>query len=197
MSDHCCPAADLDANACWVASDLAPDGETYVLTIGVGRDRIFTPADPTAYALTVIRACAYAAYDAAVITQAVDGMGMPARLAAHLVSGLHAARPPLDDAPTAPLRFDPIVATRTRAPGVTAHLDGNPGTQWHWSTAEATGHAVHVLQAAAAVDLDAAYRKVLIEKVDIPPDMARATITDLGRHRHDHPPADQPKGTTG
>jgi hypothetical protein len=52
-----------------------------------------------------------------------------------------------------------------------------------WSTADAQGHALHILQVLHVVPLDAAYRRYLIGQVNIEPDRAANVVDGLANHR--------------
>lgn len=139
----------------WVVSDVSPDG-TYVLTIQTGDDIAVTldRARALAYATTVMDAAARADYDAAVIAQLV-ARGISIKGAAELVADMRDDRPPLDPAVTEPFHFNPIVTAASREPAILLTLHGE--TVGQISTADAKGHAAHVLEVLAGVDLDAAY----------------------------------------
>lgn len=170
-----------DIEAIWVISDVTPNG-TYVATIQAGPDRAITldRTQATAYVMAVLTAAVYAEYDAAVIRQHTAlGLGLPT--AAGAVKDMRADRAPLDDAATSPLRFESIVTAANRDPAVLVSLDGRRIAQW---TAEETkGHALHVLEVVAVVDLDAAYYRYLRGPVRLDEGRARAVVGDLGQFR--------------
>lgn len=174
-----------EIEAIWVISDVAPDG-TYVVTIQAGPDRAITldRTQATAYVTAVLTAAVYAEYDAAVIVQHVT-LGLNLSAAARVIQDMRADRAPVDDAATGPLRFEPIVTAANRDPAVLVSLDGQRVAQW---TAEDTkGHALHVLEVLAGVDLDAAYYRYLRGSVRLDEDRARALVGDLGHHRAGSP----------
>jgi hypothetical protein len=170
-----------DIDAIWVISDVAPDG-TYVVTVQAGDDVAITLDRNRAirYALTVIDASARAQYDAAVFAQ-MAGMGLDERTAVEPVIQLRADRPPLDNDATAPLRFEPIVTSRTKRPAVHVHLGGKAISEW--GPVDAAGHALHVLEVAVGVDLDAAYRRILIGTIGLDDASARAAVGDIANYR--------------
>lgn len=169
-----------DRGAVWVTSELLPDGR-YITSISVNPDRAFTLDRDAArrYAATVFTAVAYAEYDTAVVRQ-LQAIGIALPDAAGFVVDLRADRPPLDDDATAPLRFEPLVAGTTLTPAVHIALDGELFCQW--DPADARQHAGHVLDVAAAVDLDAAYRRLLVAQVGLDDARARAVVGDLAEH---------------
>lgn len=169
-----------DIDSVWVISDVAPDG-TYVVGIQAGADtaRMLNRDEAITYATTVMAAAARAEHDAAVIAQ-LGTLGIGIQDAAELVADLRADRPPLDPAATAPFGFEPIVAAK-REPAILLSLNGERVGQW--TTSDAKGHAAHVLEVVAGVDLDAAYRRLLVGVVGLDDRTARAVVGDLGRHR--------------
>jgi hypothetical protein len=174
------------ADVIWVLSDLAPDGESYILSIQAGEDRIFVPQDPVAYVLTVSRAIQYAAYDSAVTRQMMTVTGGKLELVGEIINDLRGDRPPVDDAATAPLTFDPIVSSTSFDPFIHVALDGKKIGQW--TLTDATEHANWVSGTMAVVDLDAAYRRYLIGTLDVGRERACAVIDDLGTYRHPSEP---------
>jgi hypothetical protein len=171
--------ADIDA--IWVISDRTAD-DVYIPTIQLGEDlAIPLPgAKATAYATTVLTAVAYAEYDAAVFAQMRLGVGVPEDLVATVLQGLREDRPPLDDATTAPLRFDPLISSRDKTAAVHVSLNGERFCQW--TAADARGHAVHVLDVATGVPLDAAYLTHL-RGLNIAAERARSLVDDLRNWR--------------
>ena len=171
--------ADIDA--IWVTSDRTHN-DVYIPTVVLGEDlAIPLPgAKAAAYANTVLNACAYAEYDAAVYAQ-LRGAGVDERLTATVLLDLRNDRPPLDQASTAPLAFDPLVTARDHTPAIHVSASGEKFCQW--TTADARGHAMHVLDMATAVPLDAAYLRHLIGPVNLPAHVARAMVDDLRNWR--------------
>jgi hypothetical protein len=167
-------------SAIWVISDVALDG-TYITTVHADDDTAITldRDQAVAYAMAVMSAVTRAQYDAAVIAQMAH-IGLPLPAAAQAVRGLRADRPPIDDKATAPLRFEPIVKSKSRQPVIHVHLGDRILTEW--TPAETQGHAMYVLQVAAGVDLDAAYRRYLVGPVGMDDPTARAVVGDLGKY---------------
>lgn len=171
-------------DAIWVISDRTHN-DVYVTAVQVGPDTTIVLDRDRAvrYGMTVITAVQYAEYDAAVFAQAKD-TGMDDRTAAQMVMDLRADRPPLDDDATAPLRFDPILAFKTKEAAVHVSLQGELFSQW--TAADANGHAMHVLQVASAVDLDGAYRRYLFGTVGLDAARAAMLVDDLGHYRSEN-----------
>jgi len=165
-----------------VISDLAADG-TYLTTIQVGDDTVIPlpRASAYAYALAAIAAAEYAAYDAAVLAQVTKIVKGDKAAAAQMVLDLRADRAPLDTAATHPLAFEPIIASKTGEPAIHVSLRGTRFCQW--TVDDLKGHALHVLGAAAAVDLDNAYYQLLTTLINVEPDRARNVVGDLINHR--------------
>jgi hypothetical protein len=172
-----------EAQAVWVIADLMPDGTTYVPTIHIGDDLAF-PLDgdrAIAYALAVQTAAERAAYDEIVCAQLMELLKGDGSLVAEVVSTLRERRPPLDDAATAPLTFEPFVSARTREGGLFVSVHGK--RLFQWSVADARQHAGHVIQVLCGVELDAAYRTLLTEHVGVDAGTARAMVDNLQTHR--------------
>ena len=68
MGDRRIPHEHADG-ALWVLSDIAADGESYLLSVQAGPDRIFCPPNPTFYVRTVVAAAGHANYLAAIARQ--------------------------------------------------------------------------------------------------------------------------------
>lgn len=171
-----------DIDAIWVISDVTPFG-TYVVTVQVGDDMAVTLDRSRAmrYALTVVDATTRAEYDAAVFAQ-MSALGIAdERTAAEPLIQLRTDRPPLDDDATAPLRFEPVVTSRKKRPVVHVHLGGKVISEW--SPDDARGHAMHVLEVTCGVDLDSAYRRLLVGWVGLDDDKARTAVGDIANYR--------------
>jgi hypothetical protein len=170
-------------DAIWVISDRTPD-DTYLVVVQVGPDTVITlpsAKGAEAYARAVIAACAYAEYDAAIFAQMHRVTKGDDQLAMSVVMDLREKRPPLDNVATAPLSFVPIVAHRTKKPAIHVELDRVPFSQW--SPEEARGHAMHVLDAAAVVSLDAAFLNYQTTELGLDLERARAVVDQLREHR--------------
>jgi hypothetical protein len=179
-----------DDEAMWVGSALVND--EYVTVVRIGDICIpLSKAQATAYANTVITAVQYACYDAAQmmflaqtkVSKTGEAPDEEAAMygGAKVVTGMRRRRPDLDDQATSPLRFEPIVASRTRAPEVNV---------WHGTqqvaaltAAAACEHAMYVLAVAAGVGLDRIYRNVLASELSFGNDLAKRVVHGLQQHR--------------
>jgi hypothetical protein len=166
-------------DAIWVISDVTPGG-TYVVTVQAGPDHAatLTRDDALAYAVTVFEAATRAEYDAGVVAQ-LTATGMSIVLAGSVVTDLRADRPPLVDAGH-PLTYEPIVTAIKREPALLVCRDGERIAQW--TPADARSHAGNVLSVLAAVDLDAAYRRLLVGAIGLDDERARALVGQLGQY---------------
>lgn len=167
----------------WVQSDATLFG-TYVCTIHVGPHRSFTPADPVAYAMTVVQAIERACYESAVARQ-MHKVGRGNLDATWLaLKELRTSHAPLNHNATAPLTFDPVVAGapgRNFHPSVHISLDGDPFCQW--DRADAYSHLGHVLSCAVVAGIDGTYRKMLVREFDTGDDRAAVIVGDLATFR--------------
>ncbi|RCG19076.1 hypothetical protein DQ384_38000 [Sphaerisporangium album] len=173
------PADTTDA--IWVQSNLLPDG-TYAASIHYDQDRsrVLDRHAGLAYAAAVIDVASQAEHDAAVIRQ-LTATGVRLTHAAATVAELRADRPPIDDAVTAPLRLVPGVSQKTGNAFLAVFIGARQVGQW--DPGDAREHATAVLEALAAADLDAAYRRHLIGIVGLDPGSAQAAVNDLANHR--------------
>lgn len=172
-----------------VLSETMPDG-TYGVSITVGEDRAFTLARDAAvaYAVSAFATATEAEHDLAVLrlltTGAPTGIGMPRALAAEfMVKDIRPDRP--DHRATEPLRF--VVAIgQARVP----HVDAGEfqsavrirlaGLEVGYvSPDELREHASGVLNALAAVDLDASLHRCLVAQVGLSDDHARGIVGSL------------------
>ena len=164
----------------WVRSDVLPDG-AYAVTINLGQDRIWVLDRPgaLAYAVTCVEAAQRAEYDAAVLAQLTRGLGLPVQAAAQMLASIRPDRRPLDDEATTPLAFIPGVNSDGMA-FLMIQLDGEPWGQL--SPLELRAHAMIVLEAPAAADLDAGYLQAMLA-MEIPEATARGAVGDLANWR--------------
>lgn len=172
--------------AIWVISDLAPDGATYLPVVHLGED-IALPLEgdkAIAYAVTVQGAAERAAYDEIVLDQLLEMVGGDRMdVLAAAMTAMREGRPPLDDDATAPFRFEPFVSAFNRQGGIFLWVNGERYAQW--TVVDARQHAAHVLQVHSGVPLDAAYRRLLTEIIQVPAETARIMVDDLGNRRKD------------
>jgi hypothetical protein len=169
-----------------VASLLNPLG-TYVCALRLGDDVlcVLDPERALAYAATATRALAYAEYDAAIMRQ-LDAAKVPIDMVAHVVRAMRDDRAPIGAAATAPLRYSPIVSSRTRNGMVNVRVSGREHQGrplgWQWEAADVRQHVRHVMEVSAGVDLDAAYRTHLVGVVGLDEQRARFMVDELGNY---------------
>lgn len=173
-------------NGIWVTSDVTYDGH-YTAAVHVDDDHTVTlnKASAYAYATTVLAAAERADYDAAVAAQMAGKLGIPKDVVGQVVAELRNDRPPLADAATAPLRLQPGVSAKTGEPFLALFIGTTQIGQW--DPTDARQHAMHVLAAIEAVELDKAYRRYLVDKIGIGPDRALNAIANLANFRHAAP----------
>lgn len=170
-------------DAIWVISDRTID-DRYMVVVQVGPDTIVslpTREAAEAYARTVIGAAAYAEYDAAILSQMMRVTKSDMAVSASVMADLRDRRPALDNAATAPLTFTPLVSARTNKPVIHVALNGALFSQW--TPEDARGHALHVLDAAAVVGLDAAFLAYQLTELGLDAPRARAVVDQLREHR--------------
>lgn len=170
-----------DDEAVWVVSDVAPDG-TYVVGLHYGPDTawVLDRNQALRYAAAVAAAAARAAYDAAMMRQLTNKLGMPLASAAGFIADVRADRPPLDDAALEPLGLNPGVSAFTGEPFIRITVSGKLVGQW--SPADALQHSTHVLEVLAGVDLDAGYYRALTA-TGVDEARMRAAVEDLANFR--------------
>ncbi len=169
------PGVDLS-----VRSDVLPTG-AYGVTVTLGADEAWhmDAARALAYGAGCVAAATTANHDAAVIRAFVAG-GMPEETAsAFVVSDLRPDRPAVDER-TAPLLFIPGVSAFTGRPFLRTMIGRRAVGQL--SPDELCVHAIGVLTAAAAVDLDAALFRAMRERMGAEEPPARAFVGKLGAH---------------
>jgi hypothetical protein len=173
------PNPRREVRAVWVSSEVAADG-AYVVGVSIDEDTMVPLSDPVRYATAVVEAAALAEYDAAILSQ-LSKLGTPIQVCAHLVHELREARPPRDVAALAPFGFEPGVSMRTRKGFLLVSHNGVPFGQW--DVADAEGHAVQVLGAAAVVGLDRQYRDALERLIGLDEPTALRVVGDLAQFR--------------
>ena len=171
------PATD----AVWIKTEPTVDGSAYVVTIEASDDRamVLTPDRALRYASAILAYVARAEYDAAVVRQLrnlVDDM----TAVGQIVTDLRTDRPPISDDATAPLRFEGGVSAFTGKAFLHIAIDGKVG---QWEIPAAKEHALAVLEAVSAADLDSGYYRALRGMVGLDENRARQVIDDLGKWR--------------
>ena len=170
-----------DQDSIWIKTEPSLDGQTYVVTIEASADRAvtLTPDSALRHAGAVMTAVARAEHDAAVYRQ-LGKLVPDQRAVGELIVDLRADRPELDHAATEPLRIQPGVNQKGK-PFLVLFLDDKPVGQW--DPADARHHALGVIEAVAAADLDAGYYRCLRNLVGIDENRARHAVADLINHR--------------
>lgn len=172
-----------DEPGLWVRSWALPGGRGYGVRVNVGarawtlgRDRA------TAYAALLVQRAVEAEHDTAVFRLLTERLRLPVDLAAQVLDRDLRADRPLDHAPSEPLQLTAGVALDSEEPGgvrpfIAMHLDGAQAGQL--TPADARAHAVNVLAALAAADLDSALRRALVGPIGIDEARASAVIASL------------------
>ncbi|RFU83590.1 hypothetical protein DY218_27160 [Streptomyces triticagri] len=173
------PAPERDS--VWVESDVTSDG-VYVVAVRYGMDcvRSLNRSEAYDHAGAVLAAAQRAEHDCAVARQLMKITGLALDEVALMIRELRADRPPLDAAALAPLWLEPGINQETR-PFLVLHADGQQVGQW--TVGDARQHALYVLEALEAADLDAAYLRYLVGKIGIDDNRARQAIGDLANYR--------------
>lgn len=163
-----------------IATEPSIDGKTYIVTLAVSPDFIITltPVRASAYASALLSAVAQAEYDAAIYAQITSRLGLDHNDAAMIVKEMRADRTPIE---ASGLRFEPGVSQRKKHPYVHFYKDDHMLGQM--DVPSARRHALHVLEAPAAADLDALYLKVLRGQIGLDEHVGRQVVANLGEHR--------------
>lgn len=169
----------------WITSDPHDDG-TYRAVLSFDGDRSWplSPFGARQHAFAALHAAAVADYEQAVYHQMTDGFGLGQDLALAMISALRSERGPVDDK-TSPLQFGPGLNEHGKG-FVHLTLDGRLVGQLD-STA-LRRHATGVLEMVAVLRLDAAYRRLLVEDVDLSDEHAKAAVSALADHRPEASP---------
>lgn len=169
----------------WIRTEPTLDGDGYMVTLSVGEDAAvtMTPERAFAYARTLLGHISRADYDAAVVRQMRKVIGTDAKAMqniAQLILDLRSDRPPLDDAATHPLRYEPGVNQSQKGFIACFHDDEQFGT---WSLKAAKRHALGMIEVVESADLDAAYVRALTGLVGLDKARALNVVDDLGKFR--------------
>lgn len=169
-----------DNGLLWVISDRDALTNTYFPAI-VSGDRTFSLSreGAVAYAHTVLEAIGRANYDAAVLKQLSQKIGIDLQTAAGFISEvMRPERPEIDFSPTKPLTF---------RPGINKDLLGFVDIFWddehigQMRAKQAYRHAMWVLEVVSVVDLDAQYLRML-KTMDLG-DNALGIVADVANYR--------------
>lgn len=172
----------IPQDAIWVKTAPSPDGKTYMVTLEASEDQALclTTTSAAAYVHVLLGAVARAEYDAAVVAQMTALVPGPHAVSL-VIRELRENRPPLDDSRTAPLRFTPGVS-QGHDPFIRVDIEGRANS-FQWTPGEARQHALHVLDAVQAADLDSHYYRVLRSMVNLDEPRARAVVDAVGGFR--------------
>lgn len=167
----------------WVRTDPGIDG-VYRPAIDFDDDNAYQLDEKSAlaYVMEILRAVAYAEYDAAVLAQMTkvsEGKAEGPELAVSIVQDLREDRP--ETTGVTPLRVIPGVSQATREPFLRIEIDGRPVGQW--TPQDAREHALIVLESVIVADLDSAYLRMLRSLVGLEEDRARTVVGDLQNYR--------------
>jgi hypothetical protein len=192
-------SAPAEDEGLWVRSDVMPDG-SYGVAVSVGADfaRTLDRDEAIAYAIACFARATEVEHDTAVLRLLVNRLGLGPKDAGQVVANdLRPDRPDVHDA-TEPIRFSGMIG-RARHPRPDAgEFIPLLGMQLHGkdvgqlTPADLRDHAAAVFNCLSAADLDAALHRVLIGKIGVDDERARAVIGSLAEHW----PAEQPpRGT--
>lgn len=165
----------------WIRTEPTIDGKAFIVTLSFSDDHsvTLTPTRASAYGNALLAAVADAEYDHAILRQMSEKLGLPDHVAMQVVVDLRKERPTRE---AGGLRFNPGISQRKRHPFIT--VVGSDGVEYGQLDADAARrHALHVLEAPPAADLDAAYLKVLRSLVGIDENKARQVVEDIGNFR--------------
>lgn len=172
------------SEAVWIKTEPSVDGSTYVVTIEFDDDHatVLTPRTARDYASAVLEYAQRAEYDGAVVTQ-LRSLGVEDQAIMAVVTDLRSDRPPVEGRGIlAPMKIEPGVNPHGKG-FLKLDLNGNEG---QWEVPEARTHALTVLEAVHAADLDSGYYRALTGLVGLDQGRARQVIADLADHRWDY-----------
>jgi len=171
--------SDDDDVTLWVGSERSPEG-TYITTVNYGQDiaRTLNRDEAKDYAQTCVARAIQAEHDSALFAL-FKGMGVSfSDIAKMIAEDLRPDRP-VDEAATAPFGFEPAVGMK--GPFIHFTVNGKP-TGGHLSTGKLKSHALDVLSALAAADLDQAFYRFATGALGQSKDRAAAVVSSLGSH---------------
>lgn len=162
----------------WVTSDPLDDGR-YVAVISVDGDRSYPLSRFKArrYAFAALQAGLAAEFEEAMYRQLTDNYGIDEETVLAMVARHRQQRAGTDDAATAPIRFVPGFSGASHKGFVVVELDGQPYAQL--DCRGTIRHAQMVLIIEACCELDATYRRLLINDVGLTDELAQAAVTAL------------------
>ena len=162
----------------WVMSDPLEDGR-YVVVISMDGDQSYPLSRFKArrYAFAVLQAGLAAEFEEAMYRQLTDDYGIDEEAVLAMVRRHRLQRPGTDDAATAPMRFVPGFSADTHKGFVTVEVNGQPYAQL--DCRGTIRHAQMVLVIEACCELDATYRRLLINDVGLTDEHAQAAVSAL------------------
>lgn len=167
----------------WIRTEPTIDGKAYVVTLSLSDDfsMTLTPIRATAYAGALLAAVAQAEYDHAILRQFREKLGVGDDVAAQMILDVRRDRPRLE---AVGLAFIPGVSVRLQHPYI--QVNGRDGTEYGQLDAHAgRRHALGVLEAVPAADLDAGYYRALRSLVNLDEARAREVVEDIGAWRQE------------
>jgi hypothetical protein len=169
----------------WVKTEWDVARYVVVLETSDGYKRTLTPDRALAYAAGLYTAVARAEHMAAIMRQMTETLGLTREDARDTVLGLHDDLPPLNHKATAPMMFHPAVGLQDgkTVPVVMTGLEKNDEPSGYWTIEQAKEHALGVLDAVEAANLDNAYYRSLVGSVGIDENRAHHAVADLVNHR--------------
>lgn len=172
-----------DVGQLWVVSRRTSDRGDYAVGFEIGElDWKLDRRGAERYARAVIHVAQTATHDAAVLAE-LTALGVGRDDAARfVVEDLRERRQRFDDAATRPLVFSPAVTTDVE-PIVLMRWGPDRDQAAQMDAEDATRHAIHVLEVAAVVELDATYFRALVDVLGLSPIRAAAAVDDLARFR--------------
>lgn len=181
---------EQEESIAWIRTEPTIDGSHYIVTVSFTDDFSFTvtPTRATAYTVALLAAVADAEYDHAVLRLAQERLKLDFSTAYLLVRDLRGERP---ERKAAGLAFEPLVSAEQNVPLVNIKNMTTGDYYTQWSPASCRRHALHVLEAPAAADLDATFYRILRSSVGTEEHVARNVIDDLQHYRLEWEVSDQ------
>lgn len=164
----------------WIRTDPGIDG-VYRVELEFDEDNSYglTEASALVYAMEILRAVAYAEYDAAVLAQMQKVTDGNTELGVQILADLREDRP--ETSSVTPLRLIPGVSAFTGEAFLRIEVAGKSVGQW--SSDDARGHAAGVLESVIVAELDSAYLRMLRSLVGLAEGPARGAVADLANYR--------------
>lgn len=183
------PDADK-AGGVTVVTDFDPITNGYFCTVHIGDDFAFTITrdKAVAYAAQVLAVTEQADHDTAVMRLLVEKLSLPIEQASQFViRDLRPDRPPTNHEATWPLELYAGVSMNPKTKQLGGHIVlAKKGEQREVGRFEIAGirmHALSVLQATYAADMDSGLYRALRGLFELEPNRSRAVIEDLANYR--------------